>query len=54
MHKNNIIKLLNLQVKSLNLKDFFIEFVNNSLIIHISKKISQHDKENSFRMQKLW
>lgn len=43
MHKNNIIKLLNLQVKSLNLKDFFIEFVNNSLIIHISKKISQHE-----------
>ncbi len=35
MHKNNIIKLLNLQVKSLNLKDFFIassEKVNASTL----------------------
>ena len=43
MHKHNIINLLKLQVKNLNFKDFSFEIVDNSLIIHISKKITEHE-----------
>lgn len=43
MHKHNIINLLKLQVKNLNFKDFYFEIIDNSLIIHISKKITEHE-----------